>query len=91
MTMDRHSNKSKGYGFVTFRYAANAAAAVVEQEKQIDVSTFAQLPTARAIEACLSKVVNIEKNKPMLLIVDCANFSTARLEYVDGILDSYMV
>ncbi|CAM9229068.1 unnamed protein product [Sphacelaria rigidula] len=36
VTMDRHSNKSKGYGFVTFRYAANAAAAVVEQEKQID-------------------------------------------------------
>lgn len=40
VTVDRHSGKSKGYGFVTFRYAVNAAAAVVEQEKQIDVSAF---------------------------------------------------
>lgn len=38
VTTDRHSGKSKGYGFVTFRYGANASAAVVEQEKQIDVS-----------------------------------------------------
>lgn len=40
VTVDRQSGKSKGYGFVTFRYAVNAAAAVVEQEKQIDVSAF---------------------------------------------------
>lgn len=38
VTTDRASGKSKGYGFVTFRYAANAAAAVAEPEKQLDVS-----------------------------------------------------
>lgn len=37
VTTDRASGKSKGYGFVTFRYAANAAAAVAEPEKQLDV------------------------------------------------------
>lgn len=38
VTTDRASGKSKGYGFVTFRFAANAAAAVAEPEKQLDVS-----------------------------------------------------
>ncbi|CAM9144300.1 unnamed protein product, partial [Hapterophycus canaliculatus] len=36
VTTDRASGKSKGYGFVTFRFAANAAAAVAEPEKQLD-------------------------------------------------------
>lgn len=38
VTTDRASGKSKGYGFVTFRYAASASAAVAEPEKQLDVS-----------------------------------------------------
>lgn len=38
VTTDRVSGKSKGYGFVTFRYAASASAAVAEPEKQLDVS-----------------------------------------------------
>lgn len=37
VTTDRASGKSKGYGFITYRYAANAAAAVAEPEKQLDV------------------------------------------------------
>ncbi|CAM9170404.1 unnamed protein product [Choristocarpus tenellus] len=36
VTMDRQTGKSKGYGFVTFRQATSAAAAVAEPEKQID-------------------------------------------------------
>eukprot|EP00752_Nemacystus_decipiens_P004059 g3717.t1 len=36
VTTDRASGKSKGYGFITYRYAANAAAAVAEPEKQLD-------------------------------------------------------
>lgn len=40
VTTDRASGKSKGYGFVTYRYAANAAAAVAEPEKQLDVSPY---------------------------------------------------
>ncbi|CAM9113869.1 unnamed protein product [Discosporangium mesarthrocarpum] len=36
VTMDRQTGKSKGYGFVTFRQATCAAAAVAEAEKQID-------------------------------------------------------
>ena len=39
VTTDRASGKSKGYGFITYRYAANAAAAVAEPEKQLDVRT----------------------------------------------------
>lgn len=39
VTTDRASGKSKGYGFITYRFAANAAAAVAEPEKQLDVST----------------------------------------------------
>lgn len=38
VTMDRVTGKSKGYGFVTFRYSSSANAAVAEPEKQIDVS-----------------------------------------------------
>lgn len=38
VTTDRASGKSKGYGFVTFRYAASASSAVAEPEKQLDVS-----------------------------------------------------
>lgn len=37
VTTDRASGKSKGYGFITYRYAANAAAAIAEPEKQLDV------------------------------------------------------
>ncbi len=39
VTTDRASGKSKGYGFITYRFAANAAAAVAEPEKQLDVSS----------------------------------------------------
>ena len=39
VTTDRATGKSKGYGFVTFRYATSANAAVAEPEKQLDVST----------------------------------------------------
>lgn len=39
VTMDRITGKSKGYGFVTFRYSSSANAAVSEPEKQIDVSS----------------------------------------------------
>lgn len=38
VTTDRASGKSKGYGFITYRFAANAAAAIAEPEKQLDVS-----------------------------------------------------
>lgn len=38
VTVDRVTGKSKGYGFVTFRYGASATAAIAEPEKQIDVS-----------------------------------------------------
>ncbi|CAM9489317.1 unnamed protein product [Ascophyllum nodosum] len=36
VTTDRATGKSKGYGFVTFRYATSANAAVAEPEKQLD-------------------------------------------------------
>ncbi|CAM9796884.1 unnamed protein product [Pylaiella littoralis] len=36
VTTDRASGKSKGYGFITYRFAASAAAAVAEPEKQLD-------------------------------------------------------
>lgn len=39
VTTDRASGKSKGYGFITYRFAVNAAAAVAEPEKQLDVSS----------------------------------------------------
>ena len=38
VTTDRSTGKSKGYGFVTFRYATSATAAVTEPEKPLDVS-----------------------------------------------------
>lgn len=41
VTTDRISGKSKGYGFVTFRFAVSASAAVAEPEKQLDVSKLA--------------------------------------------------
>lgn len=42
VTTDRVTGKSKGYGFITFRYAAGASAAIAEPEKQLDVSMLAQ-------------------------------------------------
>lgn len=44
VTTDRASGKSKGYGFITYRFAASAAAAVAEPEKQLDVSTPSSSP-----------------------------------------------
>lgn len=41
VTTDRVTGKSKGYGFITFRYAAGAGAAIAEPEKQLDVSRLA--------------------------------------------------
>lgn len=41
VTTDRVTGKSKGYGFITFRYAAGASAAIAEPEKQLDVSRLA--------------------------------------------------
>lgn len=61
VTTDRVSGKSKGYGFVTFRYAASASSAVAEPEKQLDVRktcavfVFAPGRTRAAVDKCHGK------------------------------------
>lgn len=56
VTTDRASGKSKGYGFITYRFAANAAAAVAEPEKQLDVS----IPSLGPVLICPATYIVVE-------------------------------
>lgn len=88
VTVDRVTGKSKGYGFVTFRYGTSATAAVAEPEKQIDV---------RAVYANFEATVACGLASPgrytrpllrcyallhcVLLLVYCSTFSFDRFHF----------
>lgn len=72
VTTDRVSGKSKGYGFVTFRYAASASSAVAEPEKQLDVRNTFVVRLCPPVERELLLMNGMTKARDCILDGECS-------------------